>query len=89
MRVYNDILVAIDKRHCVMFLLLDLSSAFDTVDLDISLKDCTLFFQQMASYLPLLLSVALFLVEVPGLSPTFSFSLSFSFSIFQICGDDN
>ena len=37
MRVYNDILVAIDKRHCVMFLLLDLSAAFDTVDHDILL----------------------------------------------------
>ena len=30
--VHNDILVAIDKRHCVMLLLLDLSAAFDTVD---------------------------------------------------------
>ena len=37
-RVYNDIWIAIDKRHCVMLLLLDLSSAFDTVDLDILLK---------------------------------------------------
>ena len=37
-RVYDDILAAIDKRHCVMLLLLDLSSAFDTVDLDILLK---------------------------------------------------
>ena len=35
MRVHNDILVAIDKRHCVMLLLLDLSAAFDTVDHDI------------------------------------------------------
>ena len=34
-RVHNDILVAIDKRHCVMLLLLDLSAAFDTVDHDI------------------------------------------------------
>ena len=31
-RVHNDILVAIDKRHCVALLLLDLFAAFDTVD---------------------------------------------------------
>ena len=36
-RVHNDIFVAIDKRHCVMLLLLDLSAAFDTVDHDILL----------------------------------------------------
>ena len=36
-RVHNDILVAIDKRHCVMLLLLDLSAVFDTVDHDILL----------------------------------------------------
>ena len=36
-RVHNDIFVAIDKRHCVMLLLLDLSTAFDTVDHDILL----------------------------------------------------
>ena len=35
MRVYNDVLVAIDKRHFVMFRLLDLSAAFNTVDHDI------------------------------------------------------
>ena len=36
-RVHNDILVAIDKRHCVMLLPSDLSTAFDTVDHDILL----------------------------------------------------
>ena len=36
-RVHNDILVAIDKRRCVMLLLLDPSAAFDTVDHDILL----------------------------------------------------
>ena len=30
MRLHNEILLAIDKRHCVMLLLLDLSAAFDT-----------------------------------------------------------
>ena len=37
MRVHNDILVAIGKRHCVMLLLLDVSAASDTVDHDILL----------------------------------------------------
>ena len=36
-RFHNDILVAIDKRQCVMLLLLVLSAAFDTVDHDILL----------------------------------------------------
>ena len=36
-RVHNDILRAIDDRHCVILLLLDLSAAFDTVDHDILL----------------------------------------------------
>ena len=34
-RVHNYILVAIDKRHCVVILLLDLCAAFNTVDHDI------------------------------------------------------
>ena len=38
LRVQNDILLAIDNRHCVMLLLLDLSAAFDTVDHVILLK---------------------------------------------------
>ena len=38
-------------------------------------------------YLSLSITVALFLVELR--QPTFSFSLSFSCSIFQICGHDN
>ena len=37
-RIHNDILRAIDNRHCVMLLLLDLSAAFDTVDHEILLK---------------------------------------------------
>ncbi|CAB4021845.1 Hypothetical predicted protein, partial [Paramuricea clavata] len=37
-RVQNDILKAIDNNKCVILLLLDLSSAFDTVDHDILLN---------------------------------------------------
>ena len=40
-RVQNDILVAIDKRHCVILLLLDLSAAFDLWITISSLQDCT------------------------------------------------
>ena len=36
-RIHNDVLVAIDKRHFVVRLLLDLSAAFNTVDHDILL----------------------------------------------------
>lgn len=32
LRVQNDIRMAIDQKHCVMLVLLDLSAAFDTVD---------------------------------------------------------
>ena len=34
-------------------------------------------------------SFVIFAFSFAGLPPTFSFSLSFSFSIFQICGHDN
>ena len=37
MHVHNDILVATNKRHCIVLLLLDLSAAFDTVDHDVLL----------------------------------------------------
>ena len=36
-RVHNDVLVAIDKRQCVMLLLLDLSAAFDSPPYKIAL----------------------------------------------------
>ena len=32
LKVFNDILVAIDHKECVMLILLDLSAAFDTVN---------------------------------------------------------
>ena len=38
LRVHNDILQAIDKKNCVMLVLLDLSAAFDTIDHDILLN---------------------------------------------------
>ena len=40
-------------------------------------------------YLSLYISFALFLVEIRWPAANFSFSLSFSCSIFQICGHDN
>ena len=46
-----------------------------------------LFFPFLISLLALCRSSVL--VELPQLSPTFSGSLSFSFSTFQICGHDN
>ena len=43
-RVQIDILWAIDNRHCVVLLLLDLSAVFDIFDRDIPLKSLHLFF---------------------------------------------
>ena len=37
-RVQNDILQALDKKQCVILVLLDLASAFDTVDYSILLS---------------------------------------------------
>ena len=37
-RVYNDILCAIDEKQCVLLVLLDLSAAFDTVDHEVLLS---------------------------------------------------
>ena len=47
-------------------------------------KNVSLFFISRSSSLSLFFSLSF-----AGLSPTFSFSPSFSFSIFQICGHDN
>ena len=37
-KVTNDILRALDKRQCVVLVLLDLSAAFDTIDHEVFLK---------------------------------------------------
>ncbi len=37
LKVHNDIMCSLDKRHAVMLILLDLSAAFDTIDHDILL----------------------------------------------------
>ncbi len=37
-KVHNDILTAMDRRDCVLLILLDLSAAFDTLDHDLLLK---------------------------------------------------
>jgi retron-type reverse transcriptase len=38
LKVQNDILIAIDNQKCVVLLLLDMSTAFDTVDHEILLE---------------------------------------------------
>ena len=38
LRVYNDFLMSIDDKQCVLLVLLDLSAAFDTVDHNILLS---------------------------------------------------
>ena len=54
---------------------------------------CTLFFQHKMSplfFISRSRSLSpFFTLSFPGLPPSFSFSLSFSCSIFQICGHDN
>ena len=38
LKVTNDIFMALNKRHCVFLVLLDLSAAFDTIDRDMFLQ---------------------------------------------------